>query len=136
MQQNELKHYGVLGMKWGVHRAKKNADKAAKYRKKGNTEKAKQYEAKSKKIESKHRKRVGDAAYDRVAKTSTGKLIVESMVFGTYGALNYNRARSAGASRGKSAIVGALSTMGNTATGGLLSIAEPRRKEISEYLNK
>lgn len=27
-QNNELYHYGVLGMKWGVHKAKKNADKA------------------------------------------------------------------------------------------------------------
>ena len=24
MEQNELMHYGVLGMKWGVHRGKKD----------------------------------------------------------------------------------------------------------------
>ena len=29
---NYLAHYGVLGMKWGVHRARKNQQKAAKAR--------------------------------------------------------------------------------------------------------
>lgn len=27
METNELKHYGVIGMKWGVHRAKKELSK-------------------------------------------------------------------------------------------------------------
>lgn len=126
MQQNELKHYGVLGMKWGVHRARKNAEKAAKYKKKGDTGKADKYAAKAKQIESKHRKLGGSKTYDRVASTSTGKLVAESMLMGTYGALNYNRARSAGASRGKAAIAGIISNMGNTATSGILSVVEPR----------
>ena len=29
MNENELMHYGVLGMKWGVHRANKLSSKAA-----------------------------------------------------------------------------------------------------------
>lgn len=126
MQQNELKHYGVLGMKWGVRRARKTAEKAAKYRQKGNTEKAKKLEAKSKKIESKHRRLGGDATYDRVKSASTGKLVVQSMLMGTYGALKYNEARSVGGSRGKAAVKGIMYNFGNQATSGLLSVVEPR----------
>lgn len=126
MQQNELKHYGVLGMKWGVRRARKNAEKAAKYRKKRDTEKAKQYDAKSKEIESKHRKLGGNNTYDRVKNTSTGKLVAESMLMGTYGAPKYNQARSKRESLGKSAIKGVLFNIGNLNTGGILSVAEPR----------
>lgn len=35
--QNELTHYGVIGMKWGVRRARSKADKLDKYRKKAFT---------------------------------------------------------------------------------------------------
>lgn len=39
-QDNYLAHYGVLGMKWGVHRAKKNAQKATKARSEARRESA------------------------------------------------------------------------------------------------
>ena len=32
MRSDELMHYGVLGMKWGQHRARKNTAKAKMYR--------------------------------------------------------------------------------------------------------
>ena len=36
MENNELMHYGVLGMKWGVRRARKASNKASKLFKKKN----------------------------------------------------------------------------------------------------
>lgn len=121
-----LAHYGVLGMKWGVHRARKNQQKAAKARAKGNTEAANKYAAKAKKIEQKHVDRTDRKTYNRVKNTSAAKLYGESLVLGTYGALKYNQARANGSTRGKSIVDGLVMGVANDLTGGLLSIAEPR----------
>lgn len=126
--ENELYHYGVLGMKWGVHRARKNSAKAEKYQKKGNTKKASKYSDKADRITQKHKTRVGEKAYDRITNTSTGKLYAESLVMGTYGALKYNQLKAKGVSTGKSAVLGMLSGAGNLVTGGLISVIEPRAK--------
>lgn len=121
-----LMHYGVLGMKWGVRRARKNQEKAASARKAGNTAAAKKYEAKAKKIESKHVARTDRRTYDYVKKQSALKLAGESMIMGTYGALKYNEARSAGASTGKSLIKGIVSGTLNNMTFGGLGAVQPR----------
>lgn len=158
-EQDCLKHYGVLGMKWGVHRAKVNATKAknlrdkqslkewdeianykkskgnmrgyqkAKQAKRSQLEKAQKFENKAKAIRKKHETRSGKKTVSKVEKMSTGKALAQSMVFGTYGALKYNQARAKGYNRGKAAAGGLLGKIGNNFTGGILSIVEPRLRE-------
>lgn len=118
---DELKHYGVLGMKWGQHRAKVNSAKAAKY---GN---------KATRIENKHVARAGGRkAYNYTKNQSTGKAIAKSMLFGTYGAAKYNQSRAAGMSRGRSAVSGVTAAASNAASGGLHSVVAPRAR-ASQY---
>lgn len=123
---NYLAHYGVLGMKWGVHRAKVNRDKAANARAKGDAEKASKYTNKAKNIEQKHIDRTDRKTYNKVKNTSTAKLVGQSLVFGTYGALKYNQALAAGMDLGMSTLTGILGSGVNSITGGIYGTAQPR----------
>lgn len=123
---NYLAHYGVLGMKWGVHRAKVNRTKAANARVKGDAKKVSKYTNKAKNIEQKHIDRTDRKTYNKVKNTSTAELVGQSLVFGTYGALKYNQALASGMDRGESILTGILGYGVNTVTGGIYSLAEPR----------
>lgn len=134
---NELYHYGVLGMRWGVRRARKMEQKSETLRKRGKIDKANALKEKSKKILAKHeRLSGGKEVVDRVTGMSTGKAIAQSLVMGTYGSLKYNQARTKGVDKGKAAIQGILLGNINTwTTGGIVGIVAPRvaakRKEQS-----
>jgi hypothetical protein len=125
-----LAHYGVIGVKWGIHRAKRAATKSAKYKAAGNTTKADKYAAKSKKITAKHKSLAGGKTYNRIAKQSGFETVGKSLLIGTYGTLKYEQAKSAGKSTGK-AIVSALGhILANNLTYGVMSVAEPRVNRV------
>ena len=110
------------GFKGLANREYKKADrKEAK-----NAQKADKYKAKSKKIESYHKSMGGTKTYNRVKSQSTAKLVGESLVLGTYGALNYEQARSAGVTRGKAFLHGAGRGILDSMSSGVLSFVEPR----------
>lgn len=133
---DEFEHYGVLGMKWGAHRAKVNKSKSNKYRSKAMAstgskkekefKKAEKYAKKSKKIQTKHELRAGKETYKKVDKTSVTKLLGESVLMGTYGSIKYNRSRAKGENVFTSFFNGAGHSILNTAFLGLPSFVEPR----------
>lgn len=105
-KQDELKHYGVLGMKWGVRKSR-NRSKL--------TRSLQNSVKQSKRLENKklynYSKKMYDASakqdrktYSRVSSLTRGEAVVQSLLFGSTGAAYYNAYRSAHMSRGQAAV--------------------------------
>ena len=111
----ELYHYGVVGMKWGIRKAR-NRGETYSYRSMGQ----KRYEKKlaAQKAKGASAKRIAKTSnkleilkardrnrQDYASKTSTGKSIAKTLIMGPLGSGNYNRLRAAGKSRISSALL-------------------------------
>lgn len=121
MQEDYLVHYGVLGMKWGVRKAKKYSDsydyvsrnsnalklKSMRLNQKAKNAKNPKKQAKLKEKSKKYAQYAKNAykkdqAYAKYAeKTSTGKALAQTLLFSDAGTETYGRLRSQNVSRGK-----------------------------------
>ena len=112
MKPNELYHYGVLGMRWGVRRNRDNIitrtssrrTRGLKYRLKQDEKRAskgrpKQYDTKKLKSDLKASQKYDKMVQDRVTSLSKGKLAAQTLLFGSRGALRYNQIRTSGYDR-------------------------------------
>lgn len=120
MENNELTHYGVVGMRWGIRRAKKNGTtytyksygqkkydkKIKKYEDEGLTDTTKYKKAKDKqqlyKERDKNRQQYAENA-------SVGKQILKTMLMGPFGNGSYSRLRSSGYGKLGSAFIATMS---------------------------
>lgn len=101
-EEDTLAHYGVLGMKWGIHKAKRYSRKAKKARASGNRKLSSQYSKKSKAIMDELSKSDTKKTIKHVSEEPWAKLLAQTLIFGPFGAVTYNEFRGEGFNRNDS----------------------------------
>ncbi len=131
----ELKHYGVLGMKWGISRSKevRGVKKAYKNQKRDIRYKKDLADAREK-AANRLFKDGDEARNKRIANMSLGKAITQTFLMGSYGAKKYNQYRAAGESKGKSAVKGLGWNVANT-LGYQLPTTVSNAQFVKNYVN-
>lgn len=127
-----IKHYGVIGMRWGHHRYNSMIKKSNKLRTKNKISKSNKLKSKAELYkQGQIAKAGGKKAYEYGIKEDPSKSVLKVWALGTYGSLKYNQFRSKGNGRVKSYVLGYINEAGNVLSGGLLSAIGPRSS--SEY---
>lgn len=114
MNNNELMHYGVKGMKWGHRKAQQYSDRAKKAREKGDDSLADRFEKKSQYMTRRaaYNKKQADVNETR----SIGSKLAMNLLAGPFANRTYNSIRASGGSRviaaGATLAVGILGPMG------------------------
>lgn len=123
MYNDELKHYGVLGMRWGIRRSREvKGVKANKKKYKGNKEAYnKDMKVAREKAANRLYSKQNRTANKEIANMSTGQVLVRTALLGSFGSLKYSEAKGRGASTGKAVVEGILYNWGNNMSGTLLS---------------
>lgn len=101
MQQNELYHYGVKGMRWGHRKAQQYTARAKQLRKsgkKGDLGEAKAYETRAKNAKDYAKRNKKQAEVN--ASRTMGAKIATNIWAGPFANRTYNAVRAAGGSKG------------------------------------
>ena len=104
---NDIKHFGVLGMRWGVRHDKKYQaiERSARGKKNYNSIVKKAKLDTANRLYSKNTSKMNNS----IVNASTGETLVKSFLMGSYGSMKYAKAKSEGSKTASAAVHAVLS---------------------------